>query len=181
MYSFKPIFQNEAADKEISALKAVIKVIEERKLESEYPKENLEKRVQQLQNEKTNRKRPPPKSRPPPTPPSKTHQKAAQKFQKLKKQQHNANKRPRFEQPHLQHPPGLLPQYSAAAYLNSQARPYASVGPTPAIAFSGAPAGFPGNSNYAAPGRYAPESQMRSGYYGGYSVPPQYHPSYYPQ
>ncbi|KAH9328932.1 hypothetical protein KI387_001040 [Taxus chinensis] len=49
--------QNEGASKEIAAVKAVIKCIQEYKLESQMSTENLEKRVAQLEKSKTDRKR----------------------------------------------------------------------------------------------------------------------------
>ncbi|XP_002517136.2 FRIGIDA-like protein 4a [Ricinus communis] len=47
-----------AARKEQSALRAVIKCIEEYKLEAEFPPENLKKRLEQLEKTKTEKKRP---------------------------------------------------------------------------------------------------------------------------
>ncbi|KAJ4834367.1 FRIGIDA-like protein 4a [Turnera subulata] len=47
-----------AARKEQSALRAVIKCIEEYKLEAEFPPENLKKRLEQLEKVKTEKKRP---------------------------------------------------------------------------------------------------------------------------
>lgn len=49
--------QNEATAKEISAYKAVIKAIEEYKLETEYPSENLKKQVARLEQIKIEKKR----------------------------------------------------------------------------------------------------------------------------
>lgn len=49
--------QNEATAKEISAYKAVIKAIEEYKLENEYPSENLKKQVTRLEQIKIEKKR----------------------------------------------------------------------------------------------------------------------------
>lgn len=176
------------------------KVIEEHKLESEYPKEMLEKRIGQLEKQKAHRKRP-----------------AAKPQQQQRMPQQSRNKRPRttapfgrappsgagansavppFKQPHVQ-PAGLLPENSAV-YLNSAPGPYGLVGSPPAIAsyagssvglygLTGAPVGFPGNSNHPTSHLYTSKSHMPSGYYerstayGGYGVPPQYHPSYYPQ
>lgn len=50
--------QHLAARKEQSALKAVIKCIEEYKLEAEFPPENLKKRLEQLEKVKVEKKRP---------------------------------------------------------------------------------------------------------------------------
>lgn len=52
------ISQYLAARKEQSALRAVIKCIEEYKLESEFPPENLKKRLEQLEKVKTDKKKP---------------------------------------------------------------------------------------------------------------------------
>ncbi|KAK1295669.1 hypothetical protein QJS10_CPB15g01575 [Acorus calamus] len=49
--------QNEAIAKELAAVKAVMRIIEDYKLESEYSPESLKKRVTQLEEEKTNKKR----------------------------------------------------------------------------------------------------------------------------
>eukprot|EP01018_Ginkgo_biloba_P014806 Gb_24860 [translate_table: standard] len=49
--------QNEANAKELFALRAVIKCIEEHKLESEYPLDNLQKRALQLEKAKADKKR----------------------------------------------------------------------------------------------------------------------------
>lgn len=51
-------WQNLAGRKEQSALRAVIKCIEEYKLEAEFPPENLKKRLEQLEKAKTDKKRP---------------------------------------------------------------------------------------------------------------------------
>ncbi|GAV86846.1 Frigida domain-containing protein [Cephalotus follicularis] len=48
--------QNEARAKELSALRSVIKVIAEHKLESDYPLENIERRIKLLEKEKADRK-----------------------------------------------------------------------------------------------------------------------------
>lgn len=50
--------QHLAARKEQSALRAVIKCIEEYKLEAEFPPENLKKRLEQLEKVKSEKKRP---------------------------------------------------------------------------------------------------------------------------
>ncbi|CAN8256106.1 unnamed protein product [Cochlearia groenlandica] len=49
--------QNEATDKEVSALKAVIKIIKEQCLESEFSEEKVEERVEELERLKAQRKR----------------------------------------------------------------------------------------------------------------------------
>lgn len=201
--------QNEATAKEVGALKAVIKVVEDYKLESEYPKDMLQNRVEVLEKLKADRKRPAPAPKP--------QQQPKKLHWQPRKPQKIGNKRPRktgsightaptvvaanlsvplFPQPHLQ-PAGLLPENSAP-YLGTPAGPYGLVGSTPAVApyagspsrsyaLTGAQVGFPGSSDLAASHLYSSESQMPSGYYdrsttyGGYSFAPQYHPSYYPQ
>lgn len=50
--------EHDAAMKEISALKAVAKAVEDYKLEAEYPCENLRKRIAQLEKQKADKKRP---------------------------------------------------------------------------------------------------------------------------
>lgn len=50
-------FQNDVSDRELTALKAVIKCIEEHKLEEQYPVDPLQKRVIQLEKAKADKKR----------------------------------------------------------------------------------------------------------------------------
>ncbi|KAK3199897.1 hypothetical protein Dsin_023312 [Dipteronia sinensis] len=169
--------QNEAVFKEANALQAVIKVVEEYKLESECPKETFVKRIKQLEKQKADRKR---------------LSRAAKPQQQPKKPQQNANKRPRtaaalghapgiaganstvppFRQPHVH--PASLPENSAV-YLNSAAGPFGFVDSTPAIAsyagssigpygLTGAPMGLPGNSNNTL---YPSAPHIASGYYDG--------------
>lgn len=57
-YLYFFLWQNLAGRKEQSALRAVIKCIEEYKLEAEFPPENLKKRLEQLEKAKTDKKRP---------------------------------------------------------------------------------------------------------------------------
>ncbi|CAN7067975.1 unnamed protein product [Brassica rapa subsp. trilocularis] len=54
-YSLKS--QNEATDKEVSALRAVIKIIKDRNLEAEFSEERVEERVEELERQKAQRKR----------------------------------------------------------------------------------------------------------------------------
>ncbi|KAL0735756.1 hypothetical protein Bca4012_011966 [Brassica carinata] len=54
-YSLKS--QNEATDKEVSALKAVIKIIKDRSLEAEFSGERVDERVEELEKQKAQRKR----------------------------------------------------------------------------------------------------------------------------
>lgn len=208
--------QNEAAAKETSALKSVIKVIEERKLESEYPKEFLEKRIEQLEKQKAERKRPPAAPTAKPTQPQ--HQ-LAKHLVKENQMQLSGNKRPRpdvplgpisapkvfraanstvpsYQQPRFQ-PTGLSPD-GPAPYVSSSVAPYGLSGLVQSAApyagssagtygLPGAPVGFPGNPGATSSQLYAAEPYVPSGYYdrptsyGGYGLPPHYHPTYHPQ
>lgn len=51
------LFQNEVNERELTALKAVIKCIEDHKLEEQYPVDPLQKRVLQLEKAKADKKR----------------------------------------------------------------------------------------------------------------------------
>lgn len=51
------MFQNDVNDKELTALKGVIKCIEEHKLEEQYPVDPLQKRILQLEKAKADKKR----------------------------------------------------------------------------------------------------------------------------
>lgn len=53
----KPVFQTEVNERELAALKAVIKCIEDHKLEEQYPIDPLQKQVLQLEKAKADRKR----------------------------------------------------------------------------------------------------------------------------
>ncbi|KAK6947030.1 Frigida-like, partial [Dillenia turbinata] len=159
---------NEATAKEVSALKSVIKHIEDYNLESEYPKGNLEKRVEQLEKQKAERKRSAPTA-------SKPQQ--SQRIEQLEKQkaerkrpasapaskpqysqqkqpktwQMSGNKRPRV----ADHSPvsvapvaavptiaaGLWPERSAQ-YLSSSAGHYGLAGTSSAIGYFGSSAGL---------------------------------------
>lgn len=55
--SFSCLQQNEATAKETGALKSVLRVIEEYKLENEYPPESLTRRISQLEQKKALKKR----------------------------------------------------------------------------------------------------------------------------
>lgn len=209
--------QNEATGKEITALKSVIRVIEQRKLDSEYPKEILEKRIEQLEKQKAERKGP---SAVPAFKPTHLQHQLSKEMQN----QQSGNKRPRLEanfvpsanptifraanttlpsyqQSHLQST-GLSPD-GLAQYVSSSAAPYGFSGLVPSAAayagssagtygLAGAPVGFPGDRSATSSHLYAAETYLPSGYYdrptsyggagpSGYSLPPQYHPSYYPQ
>ena len=51
-----PVMQIEANEKELSALKAVVKCIEEHKLEAQYPVDPLQKQILQLEKAKADKK-----------------------------------------------------------------------------------------------------------------------------
>ncbi|XP_048321194.2 FRIGIDA-like protein 1 [Ziziphus jujuba] len=195
---------NEATAKEVGAMRSVIKVIEDYKLESEYPRGILEKQIEQLEKQKASRKRPAAKQ---------------QQVKNQKQQQQNGSKRPRteasvglvvapksygaanstvssYQHSHLQST-GLLPD-GPAPHVSSSAAPYGMPGLTPPIApyvgssarlygLAGAPMGFSGNPTAGGSLLYSSEPYVESGYYDrptaytGYSVPSQYHPAYYPQ
>ncbi|KAF5479024.1 hypothetical protein F2P56_005535 [Juglans regia] len=212
---------NEAAAREVGAIKSVIKVIESHNLDSEYPRANLEKRIEVLEKLIANRKRPAQTHPMKPQQPQQQEPKKQKKHLQPKKeqQQQSQSKRPRtaalvdnaavplvvggvsstihqYQQPHIQ-VTGLLRDCSAP-YVSSSAAPYGMVGQTPTIApymgspgrqygFPGSPVGFTGNPSLAGSRLYSSEPYLTSGYYdrptahGGYDVPPEYHPSYYPR
>lgn len=62
------IVQNEVNERELAALKAVIKCIEERNLEEQYPVDPLQKRVIQLEKAKADKKRATEAAKPQPLP-----------------------------------------------------------------------------------------------------------------
>lgn len=206
--------QNEATAREISAIKSVIKVIESHNLDSEYPRANLEKRIEVLEKLIANRKRP---AEAPPMKPKQPQQQQPKKQKKQQQQQQNQSKRLRtaarvdnvavplvvggvsstihqYQQPHMR-VTGLLPDCSAP-YVSSSAASYGMVDQTPTIApytgssgglygFPETPVGFAGNLTPAGSRLYSSQPYLKSGYYdrptgyGGYDVPPEYHPSYY--
>lgn len=199
--------QNEATAKEVGAMKSVIKVIEDYKLDSEYPREVLEKQIEHLEKQKADRKRPAAK---------------LQQSNKQKQHQQSGHKRPRSDAPagvaallktygavnsissfpSYQH--SLLPATGLlsdgpAPLVSSSAAPYGMSGLTPPIApYSGSSAGLyaVGGARMSLSGNpsgdgslvYSSEPYVASGYYDrptaydGYGgLPSQYHPSYYPQ
>lgn len=187
---------NEAAAKEISSLKSVIRIIEDHNLESQYSKDILLKRVEKLEKEKTSKKRPAP------VPAVKAQQQSKQQKPNVGKQsrktgaagrstfQKNVTANPTVptvQQPHVQMA-GLL----ADPYLSTSAAAYGLAGSTPAVApYGGTSAGiygFPGThidpsvaSLYPCETSARPSYYDRSVVYGGYGFPPQYHQAYYPQ
>ncbi|XP_030541434.1 truncated FRIGIDA-like protein 1 [Rhodamnia argentea] len=195
--------QNAAMAQEIIALKSVVKIMEERKLDSEF-RATLERRIQLLEKLKTEK-----------FPAVATASKPQQQLQKQKlKPQFSGKKRPRpstafgsiaasmkiagptsavatFQQSHPQ-----TASVAPASYLSTPAGVYAMVGNNPAIVpytgpsnglygLAGAPVGFPGDPSPARPYLYPSELQMpsipydRSTTYGGQGASSQYFASYY--
>ncbi|CAH2034786.1 unnamed protein product [Thlaspi arvense] len=158
-YSVKA--QNEAIDKELNALRTVIKVVKEKNLESEFLQEKLEDCVRELEKQKAERRR-------------------DNTVNPQKPQQQLGNKRPRVAMgknltiPPLSQQQPLLPDPSHGLLVNpyglvNSVRPgvtvnpltlYGSVVPAPALA------------------SLPVYNEQQSGY-GGYGFAPQYHPPYY--
>ncbi|KAK4439725.1 FRIGIDA-like protein 1 [Sesamum alatum] len=194
---------NDAAMKEISALKSVIKCIEDHGLESQYPKDELVARIEKLEKEKADRKRP--AAAPVPKPQQQGKQQKQNGTKRMRaaagpsafKRKTTANSGVHSSQPSSVKRAGLLPDH-AAPYLSSPSGAYGMAGSLVAAApyvgssadlygLSGAPVGFSGNLNPSVSNPYPSETHAQPGYYdraigyGGYDVPPQYHPAYYPQ
>lgn len=160
-YSLKA--QNEATDKELSALRAVIKVVKEKNLEFEFFEEKLEECVKELEDQKAQRRR------------------AAKFVPPANAQQQVDNKRPRVTNgeynkpiplPSQQQP--LLPDPNHRLQVN----PYgllSSMRPGVAVPY-GNPLALYGSVPAPRPAFY----EQQNGY-SGYGLPPQYHPSYYSQ
>ncbi|GFZ05035.1 hypothetical protein Acr_17g0006070 [Actinidia rufa] len=161
---YRGMRMKEAITKEVNALKSVIKVIEEHKLESEYPNEKLVKRIETLEKLKLDRKQS-----------EASHSSKTQQQSKLQK--FIGNKRPRKTAPAgPAATPGIAATSSTApAFQQSHLQP------------AGAPLGVPGNAMPTQPYVYPSESHIPSGYYdrpiayAGYGLLPQYHPPYYPK
>ncbi|KAI3456841.1 hypothetical protein Pfo_013504 [Paulownia fortunei] len=194
---------NDAAMKEISALKSVIKCIEDHGLESQYPKDELVTHIETLEKEKADRKRP--ATVPVPKPQQQVRQPKQNGSKRMKaaagpsafKRKLPANSVVPPSQPSSVKRAGLLPDH-AAPYLSSPAGAYGMAGSLVAAApyvgssadlygLSGAPLGFSGNLNPSVSNPYTSDTHAQPGYYdraisyGGYDVPSQYHPVYYPQ
>ncbi|GER32859.1 WRKY DNA-binding protein 2 [Striga asiatica] len=174
---------NDAAMKEITALKAVLRCIEEHGLESQYPKDELTTHIDKLEKEKADRKRT--AAFAPAAVPPKPQQKAKQPKQ-------NGNKRIKAApgpspfirkfnsagaQSHILsiNRPGLLLDH-APPYVSAPAGPYGLVGPVLAAdpygassanlyGLSGPPVAFSGNSSATIPGGYSSEAHSQPGYY----------------
>jgi hypothetical protein len=95
--------QNKATDKELVAMKSVIKVIESHNLDSQFPRANLEKCIEALEKLIVNRKRPAA------APPAKPQQPQQQQPKKQKK-----HLQPKKQKKHLQ--PKKLQQQSRSKH-----------------------------------------------------------------
>ncbi|ESQ41623.1 hypothetical protein EUTSA_v10013493mg [Eutrema salsugineum] len=146
--------QNEATDKEVSALKAVIKIIKDQNLESEFSQEKVEERVEELEKQKAQRKR-----------------NAAN--QQQEPQPKKGRKRPRdrsgTQAPVPTQQPFCVPE---ASHHGSQFNPFGLVNPV-VVPYMNPLAGL-----------YGSAATPQSLYYGqqnGFVLPGQYHPAYYSQ
>lgn len=189
--------------KEISALKSVIKCIEDHGLESQYPKDEMLMHIEKLEKEKADRKRPATAPVPKPQQPAKHPKQNGTKRMKAVagpsafKRKLPANSVVRPSQPSSVKRAGSLPDHTAP-YLSSPSGAYGMAGSLVAAApyvgssadlygLSGVPLGFSGNLNPSASNAYPSETHAQPGYYdrvlgyGGYDVPSQYPPVYYPQ
>ncbi|RDX61989.1 FRIGIDA-like protein 1, partial [Mucuna pruriens] len=140
----------ESTAREINTLRSVIKIIEDHKLESEYPRAILEQRIEQLKRQKPNTKRavPAPTAKPPQHKQQQQQQK--RNMQKQKQQQpgikrhrapapvgpaaflkniNNVNSTIHHYQQPLVHPPGLFPEHPNP-YMSSPAMPFGMMAPT---------------------------------------------------
>ncbi|OVA16043.1 Frigida-like [Macleaya cordata] len=188
--------QNDAIVKEIGALKAVIRFIEEHQLESQYPRESLEKRIEQLEKEKKERKRP--AEVPVPAPTCRSEQQHQQNGKKRSRSALNTNavttSAASSSQNYLQ-PLGFSSD-QVALYLRSSTH-YGLAGAVPAIPqYMNSvvqPTGFRGTQaqlcigENLSPSRshlYSFESQTASAprdrsILGAYGLHPSYYPSFY--
>lgn len=153
--------QEEARTKEVRALKSAIEIIQVHKLESEYPKENLARRITELEREQFS-------SGP-----------ASKPQQQSNPQRLSGNKRSRTSAPTglASIPNSNAATTSASLAFHQSLHPAGLLPDHPAL-------GFPGN--LMSTQQYAPlsESHMPAVYfdrpvaYGGYGFPHQHHPSY---
>lgn len=189
--------------REISALKSVIKCVEDHGLESQYPKDEMLMRIEKLEKEKADRKRP--AAAPvfkPQQPPKQQKYNGGKRIKSAAapsafKKKFNGNSGFRPPQPSSMKRVGLLPDH-AAPYLGSSSGAYGMTGSLVVAApyvgssadlygLSGAPLGYSGNLNPSTSNNYTPETHAQPGYYnravgyGGYDVSSQYPPVYYPQ
>lgn len=177
--------QNEAASKEISALKLVIKYIKEYNLDNEYPVAPLENRLEKIESHMAARTAA--KKRPAFSPATKSQQQQRQKRNKLVHGWTTSSAGPSvapsnaagtsstaapFQQLHLQ-APGLEAD-GPVPYMNPSAG---------LCRFTGVPMGFPGNIGPPPmPYLQSMEPQLPMRYaHGGFGLQPQYPPAYFPQ
>ncbi|KAL3851150.1 hypothetical protein ACJIZ3_013032 [Penstemon smallii] len=193
---------NDAAMKEISALKSVIKCIKDHGLESQYSKDELVKRIEKLEKEKADRKRPS-SAAPLPKPQQQQQQMKQPKQNGIKRMKTGAagpsavRRRPPHPVPSssVNNREGLLPNYAPPQYVGSPAGPYGMASAPSYGMQRAALVGFPGNLNPATSNPYPSETHAQPqpqppaayydrpvpvGGYAGYEMPPQYHPVYYP-
>ncbi|KAJ0231004.1 Inactive FRIGIDA-like protein 2 [Hirschfeldia incana] len=148
--------QNEGTDKELSALRLVIKVVKERNLELEFCEENLEECVQELENVRAQRR---------------------QEAAKLVSPANPPQKRPRVVNnlttpTQSQQPPQLLPDHRHGL---QQVNPFGFVNSTvPGVNVH--PYGYPSAPYGSVASRPVYYEQQT-----GYGLRPQYQPPYYPQ
>ncbi|URE11845.1 Frigida-like protein [Musa troglodytarum] len=168
--------QNEAISKELAAAKAVIKTVEECKLESEFSCEDLQKRITQLEQQKADKKR--------------TATVATATISRTSKQQQPSNKRPRssttFSYPVHSHPLPSCAQNQSHLGLIEQQSSYMGLGrsyglTTTAALYDAAPPSIPGTvelsgkpspRSYLYPSEFHASSSLynRPASYGGYPV-----------
>lgn len=160
----------EAISREIHKLRSVVKAIQKYNLESEYPIAGVEQRIEQLEQQKLDKKRPAAytlaaRSQPQPQ----QHQQQKKNIKSQEQRQHIGNKHPRvsvpvapaalqqnvgsanlalhqYQQP-LIHSTGLLPKHQNS-YMSSQAMPYSMVGPASTVT----PYTGPSAGSYDVPG-----------------------------
>ncbi|XP_010492516.1 PREDICTED: FRIGIDA-like protein 1 [Camelina sativa] len=159
-YSLKS--QNEAIDKEVSALKSAIKIIKDQNLESEFTQEKVEERVEELEKCKALRKRNT----------TNTPQKESQQKGKKRDRDCNVTQVPVTSQQLLSRPEALLmpPEHS---HRGLQLNSYGLM--TPA---------FTGVVVNPLAGHFGSAATPQSLYYTqqtGFVLPPGYHPPYYSQ
>lgn len=172
--------QNEAKAREINALKTVIKVIENHKLESQYPPAIIEQQIVQLNEMKAGKKRVPPHSLNI-HPQSRPQQ---QQMNKKLKQQQIGSKHPH---PETLAQVGLTSAQKIVGVANTALQQYQqplvqTIGP---YGFAGVPMGSSGNPTPGGSHLYS-ESNLQTGNhdrittYSGYGLQ-QYYQSRYPQ
>ncbi|XP_027343732.1 FRIGIDA-like protein 1 [Abrus precatorius] len=144
----------ETTSREIHALKSVIKIIENHKLESEYPRVILKQRIEQLNRQKNMKRTAPlPAAKPPQHQQLQQQHQQKRNMQKQKLQQggikrprtsvpvgpaavlkniNNANSMVHHYQKPLVHPPGLFPEHPNP-YMSSPAMPFGLVATTSTI------------------------------------------------